>query len=116
MNPFNNAPAAAQPPVTFPVADAAPHPIGTSYDHKYQLLSLLLNNASSMYHTSSSLLATPRRTPPQEDTCKTDNHNTTTHKQQQQQQQQHQEKQRAYVNALVGKYHAVTHTRVFCIQ
>lgn len=112
MNPFNNAPAAAQPPVTFPVADAAPHPIGTSYDHKYQLLSLLLNNASSMYHTSSSLLATPRRTPPQqEDTCKPDN---TTHKQQQQ--QQHQEKQRAYVNALVGKYHAVTHTRVFCIQ
>ncbi|KAJ8652767.1 hypothetical protein O0I10_011572 [Lichtheimia ornata] len=99
MNPFNNAPAAAQPPVTFPVADAAPHPIGTSYDHKYQLLSL--NNASSMYHTSSSLLATPRRTPPQEDTCKTDNHNTTTTTHKQQQQQQHQEKQRAYVNALV---------------
>lgn len=106
MNPFNNAPAAAQPPVTFPFADAAPHPIGTSYDHKYQLLSLLLNNASSMYHTSSSLLATPRRTPPQEDTSKTDNNNA-----KQQQQQQHQEKQRAYVNALVGKYHAVTHIR-----
>lgn len=103
-----------QPTVTLPLASTAAHPIGPQQEHhKYHpsnhpfLFSLLLNNLNNT-STSSMTTAIPPKCVP--DVVNNTNGNKNSLK------QTYQERQRAYVNALVGKLHQIpTHwaSRVF---